>query len=97
MNVKLEPRSEAQLGNTERLPHGWRYLKDAVTLICNGEVVYSIHVGSFPKVLHRGNETLGARVEQMFRLGLVSLLAPSLRLLKLLFCVPGCFAKANEP
>lgn len=79
------------------VPPGGGLEELAAVLVCDGQVVYGLHVTRAAEVLHGGDEALGPRVEGVLWLRAVGFLAPTLRLLVLFRGEPGRFAEDDEP
>ena len=87
-----------KLRHHDCLSKSGRLLKEPVVLcIRNSNVIYSFDMLCVSKVLYRGNESFGARVESMLWHALVVGSAPCFGFEAFGRCVASCFAVGDEP
>lgn len=95
--MELEAGFLAQSRDAQRVPHCRDLLELIASTIRNGQIVHSLDVWCPAEVLDRGDEALGAGIQQMHGMGPIGLLAPCLRLLIFLLAETSRFAEADEP
>lgn len=95
--MKVEAGLVAQSRNAQRVPHGRRLLELIASTVKDGQVVHSLDMRCPAEVLDRGDEALGAGIQEMHGMGPIRLLAPCLRLLVFPLAEASGLAEANEP
>lgn len=87
----------AQARDAQGVPHGRHLLEITASPVQDGHVVHSLDVWCLAEVLDRGDEALGAGIQEMHGMGAVGLLTPCQRLLILMLAEASGLAEADEP